>query len=69
MLPNQRGETRDLAPAAPERRFYSPAELAAISGLGVSTIERHIAQGRLRAGKIGRRVIIDINDYRAATGL
>jgi excisionase family DNA binding protein len=40
-----------------ERQGYSKREVAAFFGLSVTTVERHIAAGRICAVKIGPRCV------------
>ncbi len=44
------------------KRFISREEFASETGLGVRTIDRMIAEGRLSAVKEGRRVLIPKNE-------
>ena len=44
-----------------ERRFLSREEFAQVHGLGMRTIDRAIAEGRLQIERSGRRVLIPSN--------
>ena len=47
--------------ARAERKFLSREEYAQIHGLGMRTIDRAIAEGRLTVERSGRRVMIPAN--------
>lgn len=42
----------------------SPRRAAELSGLGVTTIRRHIASGTVEATKVGRRVVVNLESLR-----
>jgi excisionase family DNA binding protein len=44
-----------------ERRFLSREEFAQVHGLGMRTVDRAIAEGRLQVERSGRRVLIPSN--------
>ena len=48
-----------------ERRFLSPAEIAAETGRSVDFVLREIKRGRLRAMYAGRRYMIRVDWYEA----
>lgn len=50
--------------ATPEREFYSPKELEAISGLSHATIYRLMKKGKLVAKKLGAKTLISSASYR-----
>jgi excisionase family DNA binding protein len=45
---------------APAKEFYSPKEVAAITGLGESTVRKYIGKGTIPATKLGGRWLISI---------
>src|SRR5262245_39066579 len=45
--------------------FFSVKEASTYSGLGKSTIRLYIRKGRLKTGRVGRRVIIAASDLDA----
>jgi excisionase family DNA binding protein len=45
-----------------EPRYGSPAELAAYAGLSVKTVRRLVGAGKVRAYKVGRRVLVPFED-------
>lgn len=49
----------------PDREFYSPRELEAISGLSHATIYRLMNRGKLAAKKLGTKTLISAASYRA----
>lgn len=49
-----------------DRRGYSPKEIASQVGVSVSFVRKEIRSGRLRACKLGRRVVVlnqDLDEY------
>ena len=53
----------------PEKLAYSVKEACAVSSLSRTTIYTHIAEGRLRAVKVGGRTVIPAESLRALIGL
>ena len=50
---------------APERKaMLSPAEVARLANVSLSTVRREIDRGELRARHVGRRLRIDPADFR-----
>lgn len=41
-----------------DRRYYSPKEISAITGLSIATISRRIKDGTIPAVRIGHRLLI-----------
>ena len=42
----------------PQRLAFSPMEFSFATGLGLSTIYRHLASGEIKSHRLGRRVLI-----------
>ena len=53
----------------PEKLAYSVKEACAVSSLSRTTIYTHIAEGRLRAVKVGGRTVIPAESLRALIGV
>ncbi|PSR23385.1 MAG: DNA-binding protein [Sulfobacillus acidophilus] len=47
-----------MTPTIQQRRYYSPKEISAITGLSMATISRRIKDGTIPAVRIGRRLLI-----------
>ena len=45
----------------PQRRFLNRVEYAEVHGLGLRTVDRAIAEGRLAVERVGSRVMIPVN--------
>lgn len=48
-----------------ERRAFAPAEIATRNGIGIATVWRAIAAGKITAHKLGRRTLILAEDESA----
>lgn len=47
---------------SPERVAYTPAEFAELIGARIKTVRKHIANGELRAEKLGNRFYIPASE-------
>lgn len=47
----------------PENKIYSVKELSALSGLSQLSIRNYIKQGKIKAKRIGRRILIDQSQF------
>jgi excisionase family DNA binding protein len=53
---------------SPERVAYTPAEFAEAIGARIKTVRKHIANGEIRAERIGNRLYIPASEVRRLFG-